>query len=49
MLLAAIDIGTVTARLALAQVEDGRVIRMAQYTEIVNLGEGVDTTKTPAT
>ena len=45
MLLAAIDIGTVTARLSLAQVEDGRVIRMAKYTEIVNLGEGVDTTK----
>ena len=45
MLLAAIDIGTVTARLALAQVEDGRVIRMAKYTEIVNLGESVDTAK----
>lgn len=45
MLLAAIDIGTVTARLALAQVEDGRVIRMAKYTAIVNLGEGVDKTK----
>ena len=45
MLLAAIDIGTVTARLALAQVEDGRVVRMAKYTQIVNLGEGVDTTK----
>ena len=45
MLLAAIDIGTVTARLALAQVEDGCVVRMAKYTEIVNLGEGVDTTK----
>ena len=45
MLLAAIDIGTVTARLALAQVEDGRVIRVAKYTEIVNLGEGVDLTK----
>ena len=45
MLLAAIDIGTVTARLALAQVEDDRVIRMAKYTEIVNLGEGVDKTK----
>ena len=45
MLLAAIDIGTVTARLALTQVEDGRVIRMAKYTEIVNLGEGVDTAK----
>ena len=45
MLLAAIDIGTVTARLSLAQVEDGRVIRMAKYTEIVNLGEGVDKTK----
>ena len=45
MLLAAIDIGTVTVRLALAQVEDGRVIRMVKYTEIVNLGEGVDKTK----
>ena len=45
MLLAAIDIGTVTARLALAQVEDGCVIRMAKYTEIVNLGEGADLTK----
>ena len=45
MLLAAIDIGTVTARLALAQVEEGCVIRMAKYTEIVNLGEGVDKTK----
>lgn len=45
MLLAAIDIGTVTARLALAQVEDGHVIRMAKYTEIVNLGEGVDKAK----
>ena len=45
MLLAAIDIGTVTARLALAQVEDGCVIRMAKYTEIVNLGEGVDQTR----
>ncbi len=33
------DIGTATARLALAQVEDGRVIRMAKYTEIANLGE----------
>ena len=45
MLLAAIDIGTVTARLALAQVEDGRVIRMAKYTQIVNLGEGADKAK----
>ena len=45
MLLAAIDIGTVTARLALAQVEDGRIIRMAKYTEIVNFGERVDKTK----
>ena len=45
MLLAAIDIGTVTARLALAQVEDGCVIRMAKYTQIVNLGEGVDKAK----
>ena len=45
MLLSAIDIGTVTARLALAQVEDGRVVRMAKYTQIVNLGEGVDKAK----
>lgn len=45
MLLAAIDIGTVTARLALAQVEGGRVVRMAKYTQIVNLGEGVDKAK----
>lgn len=45
MLLAAIDIGTVTVRLALAQVEDGRVVRMAKYTQIVNLGEGVDKAK----
>lgn len=45
MLLAAIDIGTVTARLALAQVEDGCVIRMAKYTQIVNLGESVDKAK----
>ena len=45
MLLAAIDIGTVTVRLALAQVEDGRIIRMAKYTQIVNLGEGVDKAK----
>ena len=45
MLLAAIDIGTVTARLALAQVEDGHVVRMAKYTQIVNLGEGVDKAK----
>ncbi len=35
-----------TARLALAQVEDGRVIRMAKYTPRLSiLGEGVDTAK----
>lgn len=42
MLLAVIDIGTVTARLALTQVDDGRIIKMVKFTEIVNLGEGVD-------
>lgn len=37
-----IDVGTVTARLAIADVEDGRVVRMAKQSQIVNLGEGVD-------
>lgn len=42
---ACIDIGTVTARLAVADVEGGRVARMAKHSEIVNLGEGVDATR----
>ncbi len=41
---AVIDIGTVTARLAVSDVEGGRVTRLAKHSEIVNLGEGVDAT-----
>ena len=41
---ACIDIGTVTARLAVADVEAGRVLRLAKHSEICNLGEGVDAT-----
>ncbi len=41
---ACIDIGTVTARLAVADVEEGRVLRLAKHSEICNLGEGVDAT-----
>ena len=41
---ACIDIGTVTARLAVADVERGRVLRLAKHSEICNLGEGVDAT-----
>ena len=37
-----IDLGTVTCRLAVADVEDGHVVRMAKQSNIVNLGEGVD-------
>lgn len=39
---AVIDVGTVTARLAIADVEAGRVVRLAKRSNIVNLGEGVD-------
>ena len=39
---ACIDIGTVTARLAVADVEGGRVVRLSKRSEICNLGEGVD-------
>ena len=42
--LACIDIGTVTARLAVADVEGGQVVRLAKHSEICNLGEGVDAT-----
>lgn len=42
--LACIDIGTVTARLAVADVEGGRVLRLAKHSEICNLGQGVDAT-----
>ena len=41
---AVIDVGTVTARLAIADVADGRVQRMMRQSNIVNLGEGVDQT-----
>lgn len=41
---AVIDIGTVTARLAIADVEGGRVQRLVRQSTIVNLGEGVDRT-----
>ncbi|MBR3318592.1 MAG: phosphatase [Atopobiaceae bacterium] len=41
---AVIDVGTVTARLAIAEVEAGKVQRMMRQSTIVNLGEGVDRT-----
>lgn len=41
---ACIDIGTVTARLAVADVEGGSVARLIKHSEICNLGEGVDAT-----
>ena len=42
--IAVIDIGTVTARLAVADVESGRVVRLAKSSNIVNLGQDVDRT-----
>lgn len=41
---AVIDIGTVTARLAVADVASGRVARLAKSSDIVNLGQDVDRT-----
>ena len=41
---ACIDIGTVTARLAVADVAAGRVVRLIKHSQICNLGEGVDQT-----
>ena len=41
---ACIDFGTATARLAVADVEAGCVLRLAKHSEICNLGEGVDAT-----
>ncbi len=38
---AVIDIGTVTARLAVADVEGARVVRLAKNSTLCNLGEGV--------
>ena len=46
-MIAVIDIGTVTVRLAVAEVAGGRVLRMAKYSEICNLGVGVDVYLTP--
>ena len=40
---ACIDIGTVTVRLAVADVERGRVVRMAKQSAICDLGEGLAT------
>lgn len=42
---AVLDIGTVTARLAVADVERGRVVRLAKQSNIVNLGQDVDRTR----
>lgn len=42
---AVIDIGTITARLAVAEVEDGRVARLGKRSTIVNLGQDVDRTR----
>lgn len=41
---AAIDLGTVSSRLVLAQVEDGAIVESSKHTEITDLGEGVDAT-----
>ena len=41
---AAIDLGTVSSRLVLAQVEGGAIVDSSKHTEITDLGEGVDTT-----
>ncbi len=46
---ACIDIGTVTARLAVADVEGGRVQRLAKSSTICNLGQDVDRTRMLAT
>ena len=41
---AAIDLGTVSSRLVLAQVEAGAIVESFKHTEITDLGEGVDAT-----
>ena len=41
---AAIDLGTVSSRLVLAQVEGGAIVESSRHTEITDLGEGVDAT-----
>ena len=42
--IAAIDIGTVTCRMLVADVVDGRVVELAKEYAVTNLGEGVDAT-----
>ena len=42
---AAIDLGTVSSRLVLAQVEGGAIVESSKHTEITDLGEGVDATR----
>ena len=46
---ACIDIGTVTARLAVADVEGDHVLRLAKTSNICNLGQNVDRTRRLAT
>lgn len=41
---AAIDLGTVSSRLSLAQVQGGAIVAASKHTEITDLGQGVDTT-----
>ena len=41
---AAIDLGTVSSRLVLAQVEAGAIVESSKHTVITDLGEGVDAT-----
>lgn len=45
MRFAAIDLGTVTCRMLVADVRDGRIFPAAKEYSIVNLGEGVDETR----
>lgn len=41
---AAVDLGTVTSRLILAEIEGGRIVRFSKRSAITDLGEGVDAT-----
>ncbi len=41
---AAIDLGTVSSRLALAEVREGTIVSLEKHTVITDLGEGVDAT-----
>lgn len=44
MRVAAVDLGTVSSRLLLAHVEDGRIVESTKLTQITDLGQGVDAT-----